>query len=260
MDDTDRTLDVCVPELCLAFPDVEQVASHGMSRFVVAGKTICYYARNHHGDNRLALWLNMPEGMREMYLDSQYEGYFIPPYVGKSGYLGIELNKDIPWEMIVFHVKHSYEFLAPKDLYDEIPEPEVRGPQRDLRPEEIDPINSVVAQETLQRVRDICFSLPEVSEVPRFGKPAFLAGKKTFASFAADVEKCWIEVWVGVERQLDLVNTGEYHVPRYTGHNGWILRYVNSHTPKSELQETLLFSYRHFALKRMLKEMPDMVE
>ena len=42
-----------VREICLWFPEAQEVVSHGMADFRVRGKTFATYAINHHGDGRI---------------------------------------------------------------------------------------------------------------------------------------------------------------------------------------------------------------
>ena len=44
-----------------------------------------------------------------------------------------------------------------------------------------------------------------------------------------------------------------YRIPAYTGHNGWIDLDVEDGVDWDEVAPLLSGSYRHFALKRMLK-------
>ena len=44
-----------------------------------------------------------------------------------------------------------------------------------------------------------------------------------------------------------------YTVPRFTGHNGWINLEVEVHLDWGEIEGLMENSYRHFALKRMIK-------
>jgi hypothetical protein len=44
-----------------------------------------------------------------------------------------------------------------------------------------------------------------------------------------------------------------YQIPAYTGHNGWINLNVEDDINWDEVAELTMISYRHFALKRMLK-------
>jgi hypothetical protein len=44
-----------------------------------------------------------------------------------------------------------------------------------------------------------------------------------------------------------------FRIPPYFGHRGWIALDVSGHCERSEIASLALESYRHFALKRMLK-------
>ena len=59
------------------------------------------------------------------------------------------------------------------------------------------------------------------------------------------------------ERQALLCNDPRYSIPPYIGGNGWINLDVEQHADWNEIQPLLLESYRHFALKRMLKAMGE---
>jgi hypothetical protein len=41
------------------------------------------------------------------------------------------------------------------------------------------------------------------------------------------------------------------------GHNGWIALDVSRHCDRDEVSSLALQSYRHFALKRMLRQLPS---
>ncbi len=54
-----------------------------------------------------------------------------------------------------------------------------------------------------------------------------------------------------------LSNDDRYDISPYTGHNGWIDLDVEDHEDWQEIELLLLESYRHFALKRMLKALDE---
>ncbi len=63
-----------VREICLSFPESEEVISHGSPDFkVIGGKTFATFAVNHHGDGHLALWLRAPKGAQSLYVDAEPE-------------------------------------------------------------------------------------------------------------------------------------------------------------------------------------------
>ena len=107
-------LDNAVRKLCLAFPETEELISHGMPNFRVRGaKIFAMYAVNHHGDGRIALWLNTPEGMQDAHVHAEPEYFFVPQYVGPSGWLGVRLDAGLAWKRVAPIVRAAYERVAP---------------------------------------------------------------------------------------------------------------------------------------------------
>jgi hypothetical protein len=110
-----------VRELCLALPETEERLSHGSPAFFVRGKrTFVMYLDNHHGDGRLALWCAAPEGLQRGLVEAEPEHYFIPPYVGHRGWIGVRLDRDLGWEEIAGVIEDAYVTVAPKALIDQL--------------------------------------------------------------------------------------------------------------------------------------------
>jgi predicted DNA-binding protein (MmcQ/YjbR family) len=105
-------------------------------------------------------------------------------------------------------------------------------------------------------MRKICLALPETSEGLQFGQPVWRAGKKVFAQAYCYEERWRVAFWVGVHAQLLMTDDPRYTIPPYMGHNGWISLDVAKKHNERELQPLALESYRHFALKKMLAQLP----
>jgi predicted DNA-binding protein (MmcQ/YjbR family) len=245
-----------VREVCLWFPESTEVISHGSPNFRVRGKTFATYVVNHHGDGRIALWLNSPAGAQELYTGEEPRHFFVPPYVGPRGWLGVQLDKGISWKRIAKLVREAYEKVAPPALSATLGTTvEIKPPTGAVSAEEIDPMSTPRATRVLKAMRAICLELPETSEDKQFGFPVWRAGKKTFAGAYCYQKKLTVGVWVGPERQSLLTADARYEIPAYMGHNGWISLDVTKHLDQAEVRELALWSYRHFALKRMLREL-----
>jgi hypothetical protein len=54
-----------------------------------------------------------------------------------------------------------------------------------------------------------------------------------------------------------LTGDERFEIPKYMGHNGWIALDVSKHLDEDEVRELALFSYRHFALARMLQQLGE---
>ncbi len=249
-----RDVSQAVRQLMSSLPETEEVSSHGSPSFKVRGKTFATYTINHHGDGRVALNLDAPPGAQQLYTEMEPEYYFVPPYVGPKGWLGVALNTGISWKSVVARTREAYENRAPATLVAQLPEQlSSQPPDRNLRPDEIDPYLGKRARDVLEALGKLCERLPETAQARQFGNPVWKAGKKTFVSTAYYTGRLNLSFRVGPERQTALSDAPRYHIPAYTGHNGWINLDVEDHADWAEIEGLVLESYRHFALKRMLR-------
>jgi predicted DNA-binding protein (MmcQ/YjbR family) len=253
-----RDTDQAVREACLWLPAAEEFVSHGAPNFRVRGKTFATYVVNHHGDGRVALWLTAPPGSQELHVRAEPKHFFVPPYVGPRGWLGVNLDGGIDWSRIAALVREGYEKVAPADLRARIGKtPNIKRPAKALSASRIDPFKSARARSVLSKLRALCRRFPECGEGSQFGHPVWLAGKKTFAMARYAGSRLTLCFWVGVEQQGLLTADSRYEIPPYLGHNGWIALDVTKDCDWDEVQGLALHSYRHFALKRMLQHLPQ---
>jgi hypothetical protein len=245
-----------VRKACLWLPEAEEFLSHGSPNFRVRGKTFACFVTNHHGDGRVALWLPALPGAQESLVRSDPKHFFIPPYLGVRGWVGVELNRGIDWNRVMGLVREGYEKVAPRALRGQLgPLPRFTSSPRRLSAQQIDPFKSRIAQGVLKRMRVACAKLPEVAEAEQFGHPVWQAGKKTFAIARFQDRQLTLCFWVGVPAQSLLTADTRFAVPPYFGHNGWIALKVGGRSDWREIEQLLLASYRHFALKRMLQKL-----
>ena len=238
-------------------PDCEEVEAHGSPDFRVRGKTFATFAINHHGDGRVALWLRMPEGAQALYVEHEPEHYFRPPYVGGKGWLGMSIDTGLRWETIAARLKTAYETVAPASLAAQVDDLTVVEPAGPIDPLDFDPLTVPKHARKVEQLRRRCLALPEVAEDLRFGEPVWRAGKKTFATAYGHKRRAYFSFWVGVEQQPLYTLDEAVHVPAYTGGNGWIAIDVTGRPRWPLIDDWLLESYRHFALKRMLRALDD---
>lgn len=258
-----KTISDAVREVCLSFPDSKEIPSRGSPDFRVAGKTFATYVINHHGDGHVALWLRAPSGDQQVYIELDPENYFVPPYVGPKGWLGVELNKTLKWDAIASRVREAFEEVAPKSVRQALGKTiAVKGKVKNLTAEQIDPFESKQAKSVLTKLAKICEALPETNRASQFGSPVWKAGKKTFVwAHYNSKGKLGLQFWVGADMQHiltdELTGSERYTIPAYTGHNGWINMEVEQDADWAEIKSMTLASYRHFALKRMLKALEE---
>jgi hypothetical protein len=85
-------------EICLALPETSERPSHGAPTFFVRGKrSFLMVVTNRHGDGRFAVWCAAPGGMQRTLVEADPERFFVPPYVGHRGWLGVRLDRAISW-------------------------------------------------------------------------------------------------------------------------------------------------------------------
>lgn len=249
-----KNISDAVREICLGLPDATEVVAHGSPDFRVAGHTFATYVINHHGDGRIALWLNMPAGAQQLYVASEPASFFVPPYVGPRGWLGVHLDRGLDWGRIGALVREAYTATASPELAARMAPPQdIEPPEDTVDPEEFDPFSPPRVQELLDGLRQRCLALPEVTETSQFGNPAWRAGRKTFCTASRYRRRLQLHFWVGAEQQSQLTMDERFSIPAYMGHNGWIALDAEDGVMWPEVESLALNSYRHFALKRMLK-------
>jgi len=104
-------------DICLALPETSERPSHGAPTFFIREKrSFLMVLTNHHGDGRFAIWCAAPEGMQRMLVDADAERFFVPPYVGHRGWLGLRLDREIDWDELTGIVEDAYAEVAPPKL------------------------------------------------------------------------------------------------------------------------------------------------
>ena len=106
--------------ICLALPETSERPTHGAPGFFVREKK-CFLMvlDDHHGDGRFAIWCAAPAGDQQLLVDANPERFFVPPYVGHRGWLGVRLDRGLDWEELGGIVEDAYCATAPKRLLDE---------------------------------------------------------------------------------------------------------------------------------------------
>jgi hypothetical protein len=104
-------------EICLGLPETSERLSHGAPTFFVRQKrAFVMVMTDHHGDGRFALWCAAPEGMQKMLVEADPERFFVPPYVGHRGWLGVRLDRGLSWDEVTGIAEDAYAEVAPKKL------------------------------------------------------------------------------------------------------------------------------------------------
>ena len=104
-----------VRRLCATLPSVSEKLSHGTPTFFVEKDkgVFAMFADNHHADGRLGLWLPVADGLQPLLIEDAPATYFKPPYVGSSGWVGIELDQ-IRDDALQIHLREAWELVKGK--------------------------------------------------------------------------------------------------------------------------------------------------
>jgi hypothetical protein len=108
-----------VRAVCLALPETWEKEAWGAPTFRVKKKMFAMFADHHHNDGRTALWCHAAPDSQELLVKKDPQRFFVPPYVGPSGWIGIDLKK-IKIADLKDRVFEAYCMVAPEKLVDSI--------------------------------------------------------------------------------------------------------------------------------------------
>jgi hypothetical protein len=104
--------------LCLALPEAHEVEAWGEPTFRVRNKLFAMHAdaSNHHGGGRPAVWIKAAPGNQDLMVRTAPDRFFVPPYVGPSGWVGVWLDRAVDWDELAELLRDAYRMTAPKRL------------------------------------------------------------------------------------------------------------------------------------------------
>jgi hypothetical protein len=122
-------------KLCLALPEAHEVEAWGEPTFRVRNKIFAMYARasNHHGGGRHGVWCKASPVNQRLMVEAAPDRFFVPPYVGPSGWIGVWLDGKIDWKELADLLRDSYRMIAPKKLLPFVAERPVTPPREPSR-------------------------------------------------------------------------------------------------------------------------------
>ena len=111
-----------VREIALALPEADEKISHGRPTFYTQ-KVFCYYGGSVRIDQEWiahdAAIMVRPDPDDDPAL-RQDQRFWVPAYLGPSGWLGIDLDDDTDWREIGELIDASYRVTAPRRLVQEL--------------------------------------------------------------------------------------------------------------------------------------------
>jgi predicted DNA-binding protein (MmcQ/YjbR family) len=97
--------------ICLALPEATEVIMRRGPSYRIADK-IFALARPRGSD--IMLWCKVPAGSQTVLVGADPQRFFVPPYFGPKGWVGVVLDGDADWKEIATLVERSYRLVAPK--------------------------------------------------------------------------------------------------------------------------------------------------
>lgn len=103
-----------VRTICLGLPEAHEVEAWGDPTFRVRNKI---FAAHKIGDGRESLWCKADQFERDALVEAQPNAFYIPPYVGPKGWIGIRLGApNLDWKLVTDLIRQSFRLIAPKRL------------------------------------------------------------------------------------------------------------------------------------------------
>ena len=99
--------------ICLALPEAVEKEAWGDPTFRVRDKI---FAMEKCGDGRVSVWCKAPPGSQAVLVGADPARFFVPPYVGHKGWVGMRLDDAPDWNEVALLVRRSYRLIAPKRL------------------------------------------------------------------------------------------------------------------------------------------------
>jgi hypothetical protein len=99
--------------ICLALPEAAEQQTWDLPTFRVRRKIFAMYVLQ---DETPAFWCKAPPGAQTILVNAAPERFFVPPYVGPKGWIGVRLDAATDWAEVADLVGRSWRMTAPKKL------------------------------------------------------------------------------------------------------------------------------------------------
>lgn len=111
----------------------------------------------------------------------------------------------------------------------------------------------------LEKLREICMALPDVSERLSHSEPTWFAAKRSFVMFADrhhnDRVAFWCAAPEGAQELLMQLKPRNYFRPPYVGVKGWVGVYLDVPADWDEIADVVRDAYRKVATPKLLAKL-----
>ena len=96
------------------WPETDERISHGSPTFWGGRKTFCTFHEADHKYGGCAIWIKATHEAQQALVESDPERFFVPPYVGPSGWVAVSMKGRVDWGMVEQLLEDGYRMVAPK--------------------------------------------------------------------------------------------------------------------------------------------------
>ena len=110
-------------KLCLELPEAREVEAWGAPTFRVKTIFASYVGpESPYSDGRASVWVKTLQANQDLLLRADSERFFVPPYVGVRGWIGVYLDDVTEWGELQELLWDAWRMSAPKKLAVQHPE------------------------------------------------------------------------------------------------------------------------------------------
>jgi len=106
--------------LCLALPEAREVEAWGAPTFRVKTMFATYSAPDGYGaEGRPSAWVRAEPVNQDLLMGSDPDRFFVPPYVGGKGWIGVYLDDATDWDQLARLLRDGWRMSVPKKLLEQ---------------------------------------------------------------------------------------------------------------------------------------------
>ncbi|MDQ4081325.1 MAG: MmcQ/YjbR family DNA-binding protein [Actinomycetota bacterium] len=99
--------------ICLALPRASEKETWSDPTWRVSNRIFAMQKGNYEG-GRPSVWFKAQPGGQDVLVRAAPERFFVPPYVGRKGWVGLWLDgPQVDWDELADLVEESYRLIAP---------------------------------------------------------------------------------------------------------------------------------------------------
>jgi predicted DNA-binding protein (MmcQ/YjbR family) len=101
-------------ELCLAIPGTFEKLSHGEPTWFTGekGKVFAMFDNHHHGAAHISVHVAATLDLQELLVAQDPARYWVPPYVGHKGWIGIVLDTKPDWNVVAQLLHEAFAMVS----------------------------------------------------------------------------------------------------------------------------------------------------